>query len=391
MKRIKIVEESRDDALRRARAIADKANQEKRNLTPSEQTSFDELINEVDDYNERINELKNEDKRSKEAETQWAEIASQAPTERRAGELIPTLTEYRTVSTTTGAGFVPTRTHSSFFDQLRNRTSVLAANPVMINVMGAGSIEVPTVTSSVTVSGYEEAETITPSDPGLGVLSLDPKKFAAFTRATRESLEDSRPELRQVLGSSLLRDLSVALDKQMVAGDGTGNNLTGLRHIPNVTAGPDLGTDGGVPTFETLADIVGAFESANLDADRAAWFLNARTWNTVRKLVDNQNRPIVSVDPSKDVSRRLWGMPVYLSNNLPVDETQGASTDCSSILLCDMSQIVVAVSRQIEVLFDESLFFQSDEVAIKASGRFDIGAAHPEAIVLTTGVRSTGN
>lgn len=68
----------------------------------------------------------------------------------------------------------------------------------------------------------------------------------------------------------------------------------------------------------------------------------------MRKLKDSQSRPIVSVDMSSEVRPTLWGKPVFVTNNLSITETMGTSTDCSSIVLADMSEVVVAVSRDVE-------------------------------------------
>lgn len=306
---------------------------------------------------------------------------------------LPSLAEYRQMQVdnravgTTGA-MIPVGYHGSYFDQLRKRTAVLAAGPVLIPMEEQGSLKVPAVTGSVTVGGIAEAGEISASDPTLSTITLDPKKFAAMTLVNREAVEDSNPNLREVVSNSLIRDMAVALDAQLVTGSGSGQNLTGLRNIASTTAGPSTGTDGAALSFDHLADTLGAYDGANLDPDRAAWIMHSRTWSSVRKLVDDQSRPLVSVDPTSDVRVTLWGKPVYISNSLSVAETVGSSSDCSTILLCDMSQIVVGVSRAIEVVMSEHYAFANDQIAIRVTARYDIGAPQPTAIVKTVGIRA---
>lgn len=405
-RRTRAVEE-RERLLASRKAIVDIAEAEHRDeLTESEDTEFRALSDRIGDkakeiraFDERITELTEETKRG--GRPTDGALAVRRAQERHFGNAgspesrdcwLPGLAEYRELQTEqravgTSGAFIPQATAGTYFDLLRKRTAVLAAGPVMIPVEHAGSIKVPKVTSAVTIAGLPENTAITPADPGLGDITLDPKKFGAMTLVAREAVEDSRPELRQVVANSLIRDTAVELDKQLVTGDGAGNNLRGLRNTTGATAGPSTGANGGALTFAFLADTLAAYDGANADPDSAAWIMHARTWSSVRKLVDTQQRPIVSIDPTEGVRPTLWGKPVYISNSLSITETQGTSTDCSSIILADMSQVVVAVARTIELVMSEHFKFDADQVAVRVTCRYDIGVPQPTAVVITTGVR----
>lgn len=136
------------------------------------------------------------------------------------------------------------------------------------------------------------------------------------------------------------------------------------------------------------AAVTAAPSAANADPDRGAWIMHSRTWSSVRKLVDSQNRPIVSIDPTSAVRPTFWDKPVFISNNIPVNQTVGTSTDCSSIILADMSQVVVAISRDVELMVSLDYAFAADQVALRVTARMDIGLPQPAAVVVTTGVRA---
>lgn len=181
--------------------------------------------------------------------------------------------------------------------------------------------------------------------------------------------------------------MAVKLDEQLVTGDGAGQNPLGLRNITGFTTGASTGTNGGALPFAFLADTLGAYEAANADPDRAGWIMHARTWASVRKLLDSLARPIVSIDPTVVVRPTLWGKPVFISNSLSITETVGTSTDCSTILLADMGQIVIGVAREVEVVVSEGAYFATDQIGIRATARYDIAAPKPTAITKTVGVR----
>lgn len=395
------------------RSLISRAESEQRvddQLTPAEDAEFRQLTEqmqqldaEIRSYDERIAELG--DAAEQRDNTEGAQALRRAAAggqlpgggQSEARTWLPGIAEYRQMQYeqravgTTGA-FIPVGYSGTYFDLLRKRTAVLAAGPIQIPVDHAGSIVVPKVTSSVTIGGYAENTAITPADPGIGSITLDPKKFGAMTLVAREAMEDSAPQLRQVVANSLIRDTAVELDRQLVTGDGTGQNLRGLRNLSGATAGPTT-TPNGVSMaaaglgFGLLADTLAAYDAANADPDRAAWIMHSRTWASVRKLVDSQNRPLVSVDPTESVNPTLWGKPVFISNSLSIAETVGTSTDCSTLILADMSQVVVAVARQIELMISTDYAFNADQVAIRATVRYDIGVPQPTGVVLTPGVR----
>ncbi|MQA14989.1 MAG: phage major capsid protein [Pseudonocardiaceae bacterium] len=367
-------------------------------LSDEQRTAAEQHRQRLADLDERLEEITEQQSRQAQSEQAFGRLLStprvDGSTNTREAPTcwLPGLGEFREMRAeqraigTTGA-FIPELASAQYFDLLRKRTAVLAAGPVLIPVESGGSIRVPLVSSSVTVAGLAENAQITPGDPGLGDIVLDPAKFGAMTLVAREAVEDSSPQLREVVSNSLVRDVAVELDAQLVTGDGTTGNLTGLRNVTGVTAGVGTGTNGGALTFGFLADTLGAYDGANADPDRAAWIMHSRTWASVRKLVDDQSRPIVSIDPTQGVRPTLWGAPVHISNSLSITETVGTSTDCTAILLADMSQVVVASSRQIELSMSEDFAFDSDQVAVRVTCRYDIGVPQPTAVVVTEGVR----
>jgi hypothetical protein len=52
-----------------------------------------------------------------------------------------------------------------------------------------------------------------------------------------------------------------------------------------------------------------------------------------------------------------------------------------------MSQVVVAVARDVELLVSLDYAFAADQVAIRVTARYDIDLSQPTAVVVTTGVR----
>lgn len=398
---LKMLQEQRSALYDEGHALLTRAVSAKRELTAEESRQHSEIMSNLTEVRGRIEKLNADNAQATQFNATMRGLAD-APVDPDSGysngekRWLPGLGEYRNLQAEqravgTAGAFIPVEYYGTFWDQLRKRVGVLNAGPVLIDVEGAHSVKVPLVNASVTVGTIAEAAAITPSDPGLSNIQLTPKKLAAMTLVDREAVEDSNPALLTVVQNSLVKDFAVALDAQLAAGDGTGSNMTGLLNLAGVTAGPSLGANGAslsaTAGFGFLADTLSAYEQANADPDKAAWLMHARTWASVRKITDSQGRPIFAADPTQSLRPTLLGKPVFVSNSLPIAQTVGTSSDCSTIILADFSQVVVAVARGIEVMMSTDFAFNTDQVAVRVTGRYDIGSPQPTAIVKTVGVR----
>ncbi|WP_267594345.1 phage major capsid protein [Carbonactinospora thermoautotrophica] len=325
---------------------------------------------------------------------QRAAMASAGPlgrvqvTEKRERFILPSFTEYRALSESSpGAGgvLVPAGQAGTYFDMLRANSVVLAAGPRVLP-MDSNTLNVPRVSTSTAVAMVAEGANIAPSDLTLASVELKAKKAAALTLVNNELLADSNPAARDVVSEDHIKSVAAFLDAQFLAGAGTGENMRGIRNFQDVTVTP-LGTNGGSLTLDALADAVGRLEGNNGNLNRAAWFMSGRSWASIRKAKDSQQRYQVSPDPTNDGPRRLFGIPVYVSNQISNAETVGTSNDCSWIALVDLDQVVIGRRQEITVRYSEDYAFNADQTAIRTVSRWDIAPLDPKGVELITGVR----
>jgi HK97 family phage major capsid protein len=116
-------------------------------------------------------------------------------------------------------------------------------------------------------------------------------------------------------------------------------------------------------------------------------FMHPRTWNTLRKLQDGQQRYQLQPDPTAEARRSLFGVPVFLSSQISITETVGGSSDCSYIIVADMSRVVVVERSSIVVLYDPYSLSATDQVAVNTISRWGFGVLDDEAVEIIAGVR----
>jgi HK97 family phage major capsid protein len=137
------------------------------------------------------------------------------------------------------------------------------------------------------------------------------------------------------------------------------------------------------PTLDHLADAIQRLETANAGA-RPALFMHSRTWGSLRKQKDTQNRYQLGPDPAEVASRRIFGIEVFVSNQIPTN--LGAGTSESWIALVDMDQVAVARRKDITVEYSGDYAFNADQTAVRTLARFDIAPLNVAGVQILSAV-----
>jgi HK97 family phage major capsid protein len=191
------------------------------------------------------------------------------------------------------------------------------------------------------------------------------KTIAHWIPATTRALADAG-QMRTLIDNFLIYGLEEELEDQIVNGDGTGENLTGISNTTGVQAqawDTDLLTT--TRKARTKVRVVGR-------AVPTAYLLHPNDWERLDLLQDNEARyyfggPMVMGSP------RLWSLPVVESE--AVTEGVGYVGDFRTAVLWDREQANIQVSNS------HSDFFIRNMVAILAEMRAAFGVLRPTAIV----------
>ncbi|MFE9962879.1 phage major capsid protein [Streptomyces sp. NPDC005525] len=338
---------------------------------------------------ERAEETQEERAAVQRAAMATAGAAGKVTEARAASFAYPLFSEYRTmVESTPAAGgyLVPIQQADQVYDMLRARSVVLGSG-IRVVSMDRAKIDLPRPTATTAAAMVAEATGITPSDPVLSVLELKARKAAAFTKHSNELLEDSSPAAREFIAYDHAQAIGLTLDTQFLSGDGTGNNMLGIRNFAGVSTNP-LGANGAqLTSLDPLIDALGRAEGNNSLSGDLVWFMSARTWATVRKLKDGQNRYQIAPDPTQAGPYSLFGIPVIVSNSISNVEKVGTSAfSCSWVGLVNKNQAVIGERRGITVVYDSSRYADEDVTSVRTTARYDIGALDSKGVELVTGI-----
>lgn len=297
---------------------------------------------------------------------------------------------------TAGGYLVPPQFLQSLFSYaLTPRVALRQVPGINIVQVDSPTVFLPRETTRAGASQAAEAGTLTVQDATLGIQTVTIQKQFASRRWSNELANDSNPAFASFLSKTLGRDLAVQQDSQYLIGAGTGAQITGITGFSSTTTGPSLGTNGRSLKNDDIIDAAYLLEAANSDAN--FMICHPRVINSLRKEKDNEGRYLVSTQPiawvgagTQSAPQKVVAgyLPVSTTTTLPITNTVGSSTDCTTVIIGDVSQLYIFERAGIEIMFSEHVYFATDELAVRAIARSSVGVLQPAAIELILGVRS---
>lgn len=210
------------------------------------------------------------------------------------------------------------------------------------------------------------------SDMTFNLTSAPVRTIAHFMKASRQIMDDS-PQLKSFIDGIMTYGLKFVEDQQLLTGDGTGQNLSGL--VTQATAYSAPFTE---PAGTTAIDRI---RFAILQAALALYpasgiVLNPTDWTVIETLKDSMGRYLVG-DPQGQLTPRLWGLPVVDSIAMPAG-TFLTGAFRGGAQLFDRMQTEILISTE------DTDNFQKNMITIRAEERLALAVYVPTAFITGT-------
>lgn len=246
------------------------------------------------------------------------------------------------------------------------QASVAMQVSTVVPTMSA-SFRIPVITADSSAAWTPEGDEITPTMPGVDELDVIPRKLAALTIVSNELANDSSPEAQQVVGDSIARDIARKVDAAYFTAT-TINGPSGLESVAYqlVNAGSSFANLDPFAEAISKAEVVGA--------QITAWVTHPTTLlglSQLKKLSTGSNEPLLQPDPTLPTRRQILGVPIYPSPY--VDE--------GAVWGIPMARVFVVLRSDVDLVVDESRYFEKDSIGVRATMRVGFGFPHPQAIV----------
>lgn len=280
-----------------------------------------------------------------------------------------------------GGYAVPSILWPDFVDALVPVSSVLSAGARVIKLdQAAKSFRLARVATVPTAAWRSEAGAVAESDPSFSALDLTPQSLAFYFKISRELLADS-PNVDAMLQRAIVQAIAKAIDAAALRGSGTPpeirglSNISGIGSVTNGAAGTALATikwSNLTSAVQTIMEANGPMPTAAIMAPRTLVGFGALADSTAQPL----QRPSL-LDPVQFIA----------TSALPVNETVGGSTDCSSMYVGDFREFVIGLREDVSILVTKELHAGNAQVGFYVHSRVDVGCLHPASFVKVTGIR----
>jgi HK97 family phage major capsid protein len=191
-------------------------------------------------------------------------------------------------------------------------------------------------------------------------------------RAAQQVLEDEQ-RLEAFVQTKMRQRLLLEAERQVVVGDGTGNNLLGL--VPQSTS-YDTNLESAV-VQGTTTDLdrikVAILQTQRSELPATGIIMPHLNWTSIQLLKDSQGRYIF-VQPQNDSTPRLWGLPVNATNVLPEGSAHVGNYQLGATFY-DRQDVEVMISTEDEDNFQKLM------ATFRATMRGQVAVERPKALI----------
>lgn len=400
---IAAIREARTGKVQSMRQLLSAAETEKRSLNPAEQATFDKLKTDVQDLEgqeSRASFVEEAERRALghpvgdkhaaglERAVNVVEVIRaqmdgraltgaaaeyQQETERRTGRkaqgvFIPMAALEQRVTTAANAPEIVPTIHrpDQYIEPMRNS---LLARKLGVRVLSGltGNLSIPKYGTGTTSGWVAENAALTASDMTFDSVTLAPKHAGGMTEMSRQLLQQSSPDVEQLVRSDLSLMLAKAIDSALIKGGGA-NEPTGVL----ATAGVQTANLATLSWANVLA-MLQKLDLVNGDAANmvASMKVKAKLAGTLKS---------AGIAGYLMEGGRMADLPVYFSNQ--VAEKAGAP-NTGKLIAGDWSQVMLGIWSEVDILvnpFAETAYSKGN-VLVRAMSTVDIAVRQPTAFV----------
>lgn len=192
------------------------------------------------------------------------------------------------------------------FRQLKLR-DVVPVGQTSLNVIETTRELAFTNNAAETAEGASKPET----DVTFELVTTNIRTIAHWLKMSKQIIADA-PTIASYVDLRLAFGVERRIDSQIVNGDATGQNLSGITKSGNFTAFSPVS---GETQIDTLARAIAAIQSSEYDP--TAILLNPQDFWAIRRIKGQNEGKYVYGDPNGVGQFTLWGYPVVTSNAVP--------------------------------------------------------------------------
>jgi HK97 family phage major capsid protein len=278
--------------------------------------------------------------------------------------------ESRAQTTTTAAGIVPPDFKQELFvGPLRNSLVMRSLGARVLTGL-RGDVVIPKHKTSMTAGWIAEGESLSETGMTFETMGLAPRTVGALTEMSLRLIQQSSPQIDQLVRDDMSAIIAEAFDTAMLTGDGIKQPL-GLLGTPGTQTGA-LATLDWPAVLEMLEKL------AVVNVNPSAWLTSPAVATKLRSILKSASAGAGYLMENGSMA----GLPVAVSNQVPLAATKG------QVVLANFSEMFVGVWDSIQILVNpyDSAAYARGGVKVRAMLTADSAVRRPEAFVIASDV-----
>lgn len=251
-----------------------------------------------------------------------------------------------TAAASAGAA-VPETTMNMVIDKLR-QTSVLFPLITVMNI--PGDVKLTVANAKNAAAWKAEGTDGTPADDTVAEVSLKGYELIKLVEISKAARAMTIPAFEQYIVAELGRQMAIAIENAILNGTGSANDQPDgiIASITWITGTNQIEyTLDGEPTYDNFVDMLALLptmyhRNAKFVCDRQFFF-------RIKKIKDNDGRPLFTYNPQDEFSGSILGYPVIIDDYAPAE----------TCLLGDYTYYYFNFSAPVEIDSDDSVGFKS--------------------------------
>jgi len=427
------IRQERVTVLQSARAITDKAEAEKRDLTAEERTGFDDLMTRAKTLEEDARRLEGLDaaegdlrsvvdpKQERQvadpnigmspsevrnysvvrmiqaqANHDWREAGLELEANRAVSQrmgvnpqgvfvpydvLVAPTGGQRAMtvgSVTEGGNLVADELRpSSMIDVLRARSVLARAGVTMLSGL-VGDIPIPRQTAASQVAEKAETTAGDETTPTVDQVVLTPKLIKGWVEYSRQLMNQSSIDIEAFVRNDLARALSTRIDLQSLHGTGVAPFIKGLAATSGIgsVAG---GTNGLIPTWANIVGLETEVAIDNADLGSLAYVTNAKVRGILKATPKVAGNPAFIWNENAG-DTPLNGYPALVSNLVSSTLTKGTAAGiCSAIFFGNWADMMIGLWGALDILVNPYAKDKEGMIRVNLFQMADMQVRHAES------------
>jgi HK97 family phage major capsid protein len=395
------------------RALITAAENEKRSLTPEQQTQFTTLQSEItaleadeqrqqflDDAERRtagtvvsgnghdtvaalesrvsllrVLQAGVEGRALTGAELEYAQETERRTGRKATGVFVPMRALETRVNTTGSAPeLVPVDHRGELYVQpLRNK---LLARRLGVRVLSGlhGNVTIPKHGTGVATGWVAENGAVPDSDVNPSNITLSPKHAGGVTELSRQLILQSSPDVEQLVRDDFAAVLAQAIDSALIKG-GAANEPTGVLSTVGIQTH-------NLATLNWAAVLAMKAKAELANADASSWLFNPSVSAKFAGTVKAAGTAVYLLGDDG----KMAGIQSYSTNQVPNNATPDPDTGIA--ILGDWSQVLLGIWSEIDILVNPYAqpAYGRGGVLVRAMSTVDVAVRHPQAFVVASDI-----